>query len=50
MRVAKRLGEHKVYLWTDIPQLYVKFGWEIVPEVKGSEERTVAMRWNIERE
>jgi len=50
MRVAQRLGERDVYLWTEIPELYVKFGWEIVPEIKGSEGRTVAMRWNIEQE
>jgi len=47
MRAAQRLGERQVYLWTEIPDLYAKFGWVIVPEVK-SEGMTVAMRLQIE--
>lgn len=46
MRVAEQLGEREVYLWTEIPALYAKFGWQIVPEVSG-EGRTVVMRWKV---
>jgi GNAT superfamily N-acetyltransferase len=47
MRAAKQLGERQVYLWTEIPALYEKFGWQIVPDVAG-DKKAVVMRWKAE--
>jgi hypothetical protein len=36
-----------VYLWTEIPALYEKFGWQVVPDVAG-DKKAVVMRWRAE--
>ena len=44
--VAQQLGEKEVYLWTEIPALYEKYGWNIVPDI-APDSRTVLMRWQV---
>lgn len=44
--IAKELGEKEVYLWTEIPSLYEKYGWKIVPGITTGSS-TVLMRWEV---
>lgn len=44
--VARELGEKEVYLWTETPVLYEKYGWTIVPRVL-SDPLSVLMRWDV---
>lgn len=42
---ALEMGEREVYLYTRIPALYEKFGWEIFAKTSGSDPDEVVMRW-----
>ena len=44
--IAKDLGEKEIYLWTEIPELYERYGWKVVPEI-ASDSGTVLMRWEV---
>lgn len=45
--VARELGEREVYLWTEIPTLYEKYGWSVVPGISGGPS-IVLMRWQVD--
>jgi predicted N-acetyltransferase YhbS len=42
---ALEMGEREVYLYTRIPQLYEKLGWEIFAKTSSEDPSEVVMRW-----
>lgn len=42
---ALEMGERGVYLYTRIPQLYEKLGWEIFAKTASEDPDEVVMRW-----
>ena len=42
---ALEMGEREIYLYTRIPALYEKFGWEVFAKTSSDDPDEVVMRW-----